>query len=236
MRRTEEFEELRPLLFSIAYRILGNASRARDAVEETRLAYERAPAVPAAPRAFLSAEVTRIARAAQHPAHAPLQDPPHPQQQPTSAPAALSPMTAAAAVLLLERLAPLERAVFALREIFGCDTAQIAAAVGCPEAVSRRLTACVTPPEGPGGPGPSWPDRITGADHVARVLAAVVPALLRIGVTMRPQDVDGGPGAVFHDRDGTALGALALGILDARIQTIRWVSAPKHTGGQDAAA
>lgn len=86
MSRTEEFEELRPLLFSIAYRILGSESRARHAVEETRLGYERASAVPASPRAFLSAEVTRIARAARHPAPAP----PAP----------------AAAVLLLERLSP----------------------------------------------------------------------------------------------------------------------------------
>ncbi|MBK3582152.1 hypothetical protein JHN63_52195 [Streptomyces sp. MBT65] len=63
MSRTEEFEELRPLLFSIAYRILGSASRARDAVEETRRGYETAPAAPASARVFLSAEVTRIARA-----------------------------------------------------------------------------------------------------------------------------------------------------------------------------
>ncbi|MFJ3899672.1 sigma factor-like helix-turn-helix DNA-binding protein [Streptomyces sp. NPDC090083] len=231
MSRTEEFEELRPLLFSIAYRILGSESRARDAVEETRRGYERASAVPASPRAFLSAEVTRISRAARRP------DP--------------APPTPAAAVLLLERLSPLERAVFALREIFGCGTAQIAAAVGCSEAVGRRLTAAATPfstpgtPGTPGAPGvpgtsggpvPSWPDRIAGADQVARVLAAIVPALLRIGVTMRPQEVDGGPGAVFHDRHGTALGALALGILDGRIQTVRWTAAPRNSGDRDTAA
>lgn len=223
MSRTEEFEELRPLLFSIAYRILGSESRARDAVEETRRGYERASAVPASPRAFLSAEVTRISRAARRP------DP--------------APPTPAAAVLLLERLSPLERAVFALREIFGCGTAQIAAAVGCSEAVGRRLTAAATPfatPTAPGtsgGAAPYWPDRIAGADQVARVLAAIVPALLRIGVTMRPQEVDGGPGAVFHDRNGTALGALALGILDGRIQTVRWTTAPTTTSGdRDTAA
>ncbi|WP_328825768.1 hypothetical protein OHT77_44885 [Streptomyces sp. NBC_00252] len=217
MSRTEEFEELRPLLFSIAYRILGSESRAHHAVEETRLGYERASAVPASPRAFLSAEVTRIARAARHPAPAP----PAP----------------AAAVLLLERLSPLERAVFALREIFGCGTAQIASAVGCSEAVSRRLTAAATaPPAAAGGPAPYWPDRLAGADQIARVLAAVVPALGRIGVTMRPGEVDGGPGAVFHDRNGTALGALALGILDGRIQTVRWTAAPGDSGGRNTAA
>ena len=34
MTRAEEFEELRPLLFSIAYRILGSVSEAEDAVQE----------------------------------------------------------------------------------------------------------------------------------------------------------------------------------------------------------
>ena len=37
MTRTEEFEELRPLLFAIAYRILGSVSEAEDAVQETWL-------------------------------------------------------------------------------------------------------------------------------------------------------------------------------------------------------
>ena len=39
MTRAEEFEELRPLLFSIAYRILGSVSEAEDAVQETWLRY-----------------------------------------------------------------------------------------------------------------------------------------------------------------------------------------------------
>ena len=38
MTRGEEFQELRPLLFAIAYRILGSVSEAEDAVQEARLA------------------------------------------------------------------------------------------------------------------------------------------------------------------------------------------------------
>src|SRR6266487_1145040 len=58
--RAEEFEELRPLLFSIAYRILGSVSEAEDAVQETWLRYQASPAQPRSAKAFLSAVVTRI--------------------------------------------------------------------------------------------------------------------------------------------------------------------------------
>lgn len=40
MRRAEEFEQLRPLLFAIAYRILGSVSEAEDAVQESWLRFE----------------------------------------------------------------------------------------------------------------------------------------------------------------------------------------------------
>ncbi|HET6982588.1 MAG TPA: sigma factor, partial [Myxococcaceae bacterium] len=44
MTRAEEFEQLRPLLSAIAYRILGSVSEAEDAVQETWLRYESSPA------------------------------------------------------------------------------------------------------------------------------------------------------------------------------------------------
>jgi RNA polymerase sigma-70 factor (ECF subfamily) len=58
--RAEEFEQLRPLLFAIAYRILGSMSEAEDAVQETWLRYESSPTQPTSTKAFLSAAVTRI--------------------------------------------------------------------------------------------------------------------------------------------------------------------------------
>src|SRR4051794_14214358 len=58
--RVEEFEELRPLLFSIAYRILGSVVEAEDAVQESWLRYQGVAARPASPKAFLSAVVTRV--------------------------------------------------------------------------------------------------------------------------------------------------------------------------------
>jgi RNA polymerase sigma-70 factor, ECF subfamily len=52
--RGEEFEELRPLLFAIAYRILGSVAEAEDAVQETWLRYASSPTQPTSTKAFLS--------------------------------------------------------------------------------------------------------------------------------------------------------------------------------------
>ena len=58
--RAEEFEELRPLLFAIAYRLLGSVSEAEDAVQESWVRYATAKTQPNSPRAYLSTVVTRI--------------------------------------------------------------------------------------------------------------------------------------------------------------------------------
>ena len=60
MSGVEEFEQLRPLLFSIAYRILGSVSEAEDAVQEAWLRYDASTTEPTSAKAFLSATVTRI--------------------------------------------------------------------------------------------------------------------------------------------------------------------------------
>jgi RNA polymerase sigma-70 factor (ECF subfamily) len=60
MTRDQEFEELRPLLFGIAYRILGSVAEAEDAVQETWLRYQASSTQPTSTKAFLSAVVTRV--------------------------------------------------------------------------------------------------------------------------------------------------------------------------------
>ncbi|KRC66026.1 RNA polymerase subunit sigma-24 [Aeromicrobium sp. Root236] len=150
MTRTEEFEELRGLLFSIAYRILGSVAEAEDAVQETWLRYEATPTQPTSTKAFLSAVVTRISidvlRSARVRREAyvgqwlpePLLDDPY--EDPERA-AELADSVSMAALLLLERLSPLERAVFVLREVFGFGFPEVAAAVGRSEAACRQLAA-----------------------------------------------------------------------------------------------
>jgi RNA polymerase sigma-70 factor, ECF subfamily len=146
--KAEEFEELRPLLFSIAYRILGSVSEAEDAVQESWLRYQASPTQARSAKAFLSATVTRISidvlrsarvRREQYTGQwfpEPLLTDPY--QDPERA-AELADSVSMAALLLLERLSPLERAVFVLREVFGFGFTEIAAAVGRPETACRQL-------------------------------------------------------------------------------------------------
>jgi len=146
--RAEEFEQLRPLLFSIAYRILSSVSEAEDAVQETWLRYEASPAQPRSAKAFLSAAVTRVSIDVLRSARVrreeyvgqwfpePLLTDPY--QDPERS-AELADSVSMAALLLLERLSPLERAVFVLREVFGFGFPEVASAVTRSEAACRQL-------------------------------------------------------------------------------------------------
>ncbi|MBC2874851.1 MULTISPECIES: RNA polymerase sigma-70 factor [Streptomyces] len=146
--RTDDFEELRPLLFSIAYRLLGSVSEAEDAVQETWLRFAGTPTRPRSVRAFLSTTVTRIAidvlRSARVRREAyvgpwfpePLLADPYADPERS---AELADSVSMAALLLLERLSPAERAVFVLREVFDFGFPEVAAAVGRSEAACRQL-------------------------------------------------------------------------------------------------
>jgi RNA polymerase sigma-70 factor, ECF subfamily len=148
MTRGGEFEELRPLLFAIAYRILGSVAEAEDAVQETWLRYESSPTLPTSKKAFLSAVVTRVSIDVLRSARVrretyvgqwfpePLLADPYEDPERS---AELADSVSMAALLLLERLTPLERAVFVLREVFGFGFPEVAVAVGRSEAACRQL-------------------------------------------------------------------------------------------------
>ena len=150
MTRGEEFEELRPLLFAIGYRILGSVAEAEDAVQETWLRYDSSPTQPVSIKAFLSAVVTRVsidvlrsARVRRETYVGPWFPEPlltDPYEDPARS-AELADSLSMAALLLLERLTPLERAVFVLREVFGFSFLEVASAVGRSEAACRQLAA-----------------------------------------------------------------------------------------------
>lgn len=81
-----------------------------------------------------------------------------------------------------------------------------------------------------GGRAPQLAKAVAGAQNVARLLGSVYPRMARIEVTFEPHELNGQPGAIFHDRDGKVLHTLALDILDGRIQTIRTVINPDKLG------
>src|ERR1700750_1193992 len=133
----ETFEQHRPLLFSIAYRMLGSASDAEDVVQDAWLRYAAAqPADVRSPKAFLTTIVTRLcldrlksARAARETYVGPwLPEPLLTDTQPgPERSMALAESVTLAFMVLLETLTPEERAVFLLREVFEHDYADIAA-------------------------------------------------------------------------------------------------------------
>jgi RNA polymerase sigma-70 factor (ECF subfamily) len=150
----EEFEALRPLLFSIAYRILGSVSEAEDAVQETWLRYHASSTVPISLKSFLSAVVTRVSidvlRSARvrresyvgHWLPEPLltDDEATSYRDPEHA-AELADSLSMAALLMLERLSPEQRAVFVLHDVFSFPFSEIAEVVGRSETACRQLAS-----------------------------------------------------------------------------------------------
>jgi RNA polymerase sigma-70 factor (ECF subfamily) len=154
VREAAEFEELRPLLFSIAYRILGSVSEAEDAVQETWLRYHASDTVPTSLKSFLAAVVTRVSidvlrsarvRRETYVGHW-LPEPLLTDDESTAYPgpersAELADSLSMAALLLLERLTPEQRAVFVLHDVFAFPFAEIADVVGRSEAACRQLAS-----------------------------------------------------------------------------------------------
>src|SRR5262252_10442070 len=145
----DQFQAQRPLLFSVAYRMLGSASDAEDVVQDAWLRYSTAqPAEVRSPKAFLTTVVTRLcldrlksARAARETYVGPwLPEPVVTDEQPgPERSAALAESVTLAFMLLLETLSPEERAVFLLREVFEHDYADIASMLETTGANCRQL-------------------------------------------------------------------------------------------------
>jgi RNA polymerase sigma-70 factor (ECF subfamily) len=151
MDRVETFNEYRPLLFSIAYRMLGSATEAEDILQEAYLRWQGVPeAEMRSPRSFLSTIVTRLCIDELRSARArrvvyvgpwlpePLQTSAMPEMTRTPE---LAETLRFAFLLLLENLSPVERAVFLLREVFDYEYAEIAEIVGKSEANCRQMVS-----------------------------------------------------------------------------------------------
>jgi RNA polymerase sigma-70 factor, ECF subfamily len=153
MDEGDAYQELRPLLFSIAYRMVGSVGEAEDLVQEAFLRFHRAVAGGAeveSPKAYLSAVTTRLAidhlRSArvrrERYVGAWLPEPLVTDQEADAATHAETADTLSLAFLvLLERLSPVQRAVFLLHEVFGYGYGEIAGLVGKTEDNCRQIGA-----------------------------------------------------------------------------------------------
>jgi RNA polymerase sigma-70 factor (ECF subfamily) len=151
LNRKPVYEELRPLLFSIAYQMVGSASDAEDIVQEAFLRFHRETRRGtdiASPKAWLSTVTTRLAINHVQSARVrreryvgtwlpePLVTEPEPADLRH---AETADSLSLAFLVLLESLSPVERAVFLLREVFDYGYDQIAAVVGKSEENCRQI-------------------------------------------------------------------------------------------------
>ena len=148
MSVTAAAEDLRPLLFSIAYRMVGTVGDAEDLVQESLLrmyAEESAGTEIESPKAFLTTVVTRLAIDHLRSARVRREEyvgewlPEPIVEDVTTAPAEsaeLRDSLSLAFLVVLETLSPIERAVFLLHDVFDYGFAEIA------EIVERNVDAC----------------------------------------------------------------------------------------------
>ncbi len=146
---TTKFETYRPLMFSIAYRMLGSATEAEDIVQEAYLRYQAAKTDEiVSHKAFLSTIVTRLCLNQLQSAHMQretyvgpwLPEPILSDQVSIPAQQAeLHESISMAFLTILEELSPLERAVFLLREVFDYEYAEVAEIIGKEETACRQL-------------------------------------------------------------------------------------------------
>jgi len=151
---TAVHDELRPLLFSIAYRMVGSVTDAEDIVQDAYLRYHRATQQSGAqvdsPKAYLSTVTTRLAldhlqsaRVRREQYVGPwLPEPLLTDPDPDAAERVETADSLSMAFLvILESLTPVERAVFLLHDVFDFSYAEIAGIVDKTESNCRQLAA-----------------------------------------------------------------------------------------------
>ncbi|WP_151772192.1 RNA polymerase sigma factor SigJ [Streptomyces abyssomicinicus] len=146
----DRFEVARPRLGAIAYRLLGSASDAEDAVQETYLRWHAAdPERIEVPEAWLTKVLTRLclnqltsARARRETYVGQWLPEPLLEGDPMLGPAETAEQRESvsyAVLTLMERLSPNERAVYVLREAFGHAHREIADVLDIGEAASQQI-------------------------------------------------------------------------------------------------
>jgi len=148
MADADVFEQARPRLLGLAYRMLGTVSDAEDIVQEAWLRWERSTATPERPEAWLTTVTTRLAldqlRSAQRRRELyvgpwlpePVTTDPAPEQI-----AIMSESLTLGFLTVLDALSPVERAVFLLADVFAVAYADIAVTVDRSEVACRQIAS-----------------------------------------------------------------------------------------------
>lgn len=144
-RRVALFHEHRPLLFGLAYRMLGSVADAEDMLQEAYLRWQQtSPDSIASPRAFLVTVVSRLCINLLQSARVRREKYigqwlPEPLATPVEAADAADESLSMAFLLMLQRLSPPERIVFLLREVLDYPHAEIARIIGESEVYCRQI-------------------------------------------------------------------------------------------------
>jgi RNA polymerase sigma-70 factor (TIGR02957 family) len=268
--RERLLDELRPVSFAIAYRMLGSVSEAEDLVQEALLRVDQALQAGeqiASPRAFIATVTTRLAINELRSARARRERYvgewlPEPiitdGDDDPARHAETADSLSLAMLVLLESLSPEQRAVLLLHDVFAYGYPEIATIVGKSEdnvrqlatrarrhvqqrrprfqttreqraELARRFFAAVEHGDlagleallahdvemtsDGGGKVPALARPLRGRSRVARLLANFIRQLARLpGASLRPVEVNGGPGALFLDGRQRLIGVLALDI------------------------
>jgi RNA polymerase sigma-70 factor (ECF subfamily) len=274
-------EDLRPLMLSIAYRMVGSFSEAEDLVQDAYVRLHEAGDAIESEKAWLTTVVTRLSidhlrsarvRREQYTGTwlpEPLLADPAPD---AAAQTELADTLSLAFLVVLETLSPVERAVFLLRDIFDYGYGEIAEIVDRSEANCRQLAVRArrhveertprfdTPREqreelaerfiaavqegeteplvellaadvafygDGGGKVPAIPKPLFGRDKVARLLLGLGRYSQRHELTLRPAEVNGQPGLLSFNADGSLLGVLSFDVSGGAIQAFRSVVNPE---------
>ena len=282
--RERLLDELRPVAFAIAYRMLGSVSEAEDVVQEALLRVHQALDAGeqiASPRAFAATVTTRLAINELRSARARREryvgewlpepiitdgedDPARHVETADSLSLAL--------LVLLESLSPEQRAVLVLRDVFDYPYPEIAAIVGKSEAGVRQLatrarrhveqrrprfqttreqrdelaarffeaaeqgdlagleTLLASDVEltgDGGGKVPALARSLRGRSRVAHTLINWFRLGARLpDASLRPIEINGGPGALYLDAKQRLIGVIALEVTGGQIQSISSIVNP----------
>jgi RNA polymerase sigma-70 factor (TIGR02957 family) len=282
--REQLLDELRPVAFAIAYRMLGSVSEAEDVVQEALLRVNQvldAGEQIASLCAYIATVTTRLAinelRSArarrEHYVGEWLPEPiiTNSREDPAWQ-AEITDSLSLAMLVLLESLSPEQRAVLLLHDVFDYGYQEIAAIIGKSEDNVRQLASrarrhveqrrprfqtrqeqrdqlakqfFAAVEQGDvaglealiahdvklagdgGGKAPALARSLHGRNRVARALIHWFGRLARVpGITWRPVDVNGDPGALFLDGQQRVIGVCELDITDDQITSIRAIVNP----------